>query len=654
MLFLPNKFYYQGDKTMKKNYKKIISAMLLIAVIVTCGFIFGTYSTASSFVPPPAGFQLQDFENPTFPPAGWMVTNTSGYNWVRTMSCSGYGQGTSSAKADFFDYASGNFDLISAPIPVSSAGDSLAFDHAYATYSSENDQLIIYTSTNDGSAWVMLITLNGGVSGPLVTAPPSGNVFIPTSTQWATKRYALPAGTNKIKFTGVTAYGNNLYLDNIRIGAGYTIDVGANSVSEPKGAITPSTKTPKVSVRNYGSTVQSFQVTLTINPGAYSNTQSVSNLGAGQTQLVTFSNFTFPSNGSYTLKAYTSLATDLNRANDTISSSVIVTPAPRNVVLEYCTGTWCQWCPCGKQWAHELEIRYPNSIVLAYHGGSDPWINFNGNAIIGQLGMTGYPSGVMDRRGIIGWGSFFTDGEYRYATSPAATVNLVVTNQTYNTTSRELSVTLNATALATLTGQYKISYVITEDNLVYNQSGNGTCPGGPNYVHYWVVRNMVNGSTGENVNSGGTWTNGQTFTKSFTTTLNSAWVASNCKFQIFVYKDNNPLNMGEIQQGIKYEVPIVGVSNQNNGVPLQYELSQNYPNPFNPVTNVKFAVPKDGNVSFKIYDAVGRVIDVYLDGYVKAGFYNAEIDGSNLSSGIYFYTLSAKEFTETKKMVLVK
>lgn len=642
---------------MKNIYKKLLSAMLVIAAIIICGFLSGTVNTTSSFIPPPAGFQLQDFENPLFPPAGWTLTNSSGYNWVRTVSCSGYGQGAACIKADFFDYQSGNFDLISAPFPPSSAGDTLAFDHAYATYQSENDHLIIYTSTNNGSTWNTLITLNGGVSGQLVTAPPCGNVFIPTSSQWATKRYGLPASTNKIKFTGVTAYGNNLYLDNIRIGAGYTIDVGANSITEPKLAVTPSSATPKVSVRNFGSTTQSFQVTLTINPGGYSNTQSVSSLAAGQSQVIIFNNYTFTANGIYTLKAYTMLASDLNHSNDTITSSVVVTPAPRNVLLEYCTGTWCQWCPCGKQWAHELEVHYPNSIVLAYHGpanGSDPFSFFNGNAILGQLGLSAYPQGIMDRRGIIGWGSFFTDGEYRYSTSPAAPVNIVVTNQTYNTASRELSVTLNATALVTLTGQYKINYVITEDNLVYQQSGNGTCPGGSNYVHYWVVRNMVNGSTGENVNSGGTWTSGQSFTKLFTTTLNSAWVPANCKFQVFVYKDNSPLNTGEIQQAVKYAVPLVGINNQNTGFPLKYEISQNYPNPFNPVTNVKFAIPKEGYVSLKVYDAIGRVIAVYMDGDIEAGFYNAEIDGSNWSSGVYYYTLYTKEFTETKKMVLVK
>jgi hypothetical protein len=89
-------------------------------------------------------------------------------------------------------------------------------------------------------------------------------------------------------------------------------------------------------------------------------------------------------------------------------------------------------------------------------------------------------------------------------------------------------------------------------------------------------------------------------------------------------------------------------------VPAVYELEQNYPNPFNPTTNIKFAIPKDGSVSLKIYDAVGRLVGTYLDGFIKAGYYNAEVEASNFASGVYFYTLYAKDFVQTKKMILVK
>jgi hypothetical protein len=636
--------------------KNFIFTLLFSFIVSTLFFLgFVTENNSQNMPLPGVGYINQGFENPVFPPAGWTLQNTSGYNWVRTAVCSGYGVGIASAKIDFMDIASGNLDLITSTLVTSVAGDSLIFDHAYATFATEVDQLVIYTSSNNGSAWNLLVTLAGGASGPLVTAPPSQNVFVPTSSQWATKRYSLPVGTNKIKFNCISAYGNNLYMDNIRIGSPNSIDVGANSITVPKIAITMGTVTPKAYVKNFGSTTQSFNVTYTINPGGYTNTQAVSNLAAGQSQLITFSNYSFTTNGTYTLKAFTSLASDQNNTNDTVYSSIIVTPSPRNVVLEYCTGTWCQWCPCGKEQALMLQTNYPNSIILAYHGsGSDPWINFNGNGIIGSLGLSSYPSGLMDRHGIISWGSFFTDGENRYMSSPAAPVNIVITNQTYNSSTRLLTVNLSATALETLTGNYYVNYVITEDNMVYNQTGNGSCVGGSNYVHYWVVRNMVNSATGETVNTGGTWTSGQTITKSFNTTLDASWIPANCKLQVFVYKSLSPLNTAEIQQGIKTSILVTGMNNENNILPLKYELSQNFPNPFNPVTNIKFGLPKSGNASLKIYDITGKLVQVCLDGYVNAGYYNAEIDGTTLSSGVYFYKLISGNFSDVKRMILVK
>ncbi len=598
----------------------------------------------------------QDFENTSFPPAGWTLANTSSYDWIRTTYASGYGIGVSCAVVDFYDYSSGNFELITSTFPAATSGDSLSFDHAYATGSAENDRLEIYTSTDGGTSWNLLISLTGGVSGPLRTAPPTYDLFVPTSSQWATKAYALPGGTNKIRFTAVTAYGNNLYFDNIKIGSRFANDVGANSISQPKWGITPQSIAPMITVKNFGNTAQSFQVTMQINPGAYSNTQTVSNLQPGQSQAVTFQSHNFSSVGNYTLKTFTSLSGDQNSSNDTISNTLVVTTAPRNVVLEFCTGTWCQWCPCGDDEAHNLSVAYPNSVILAYHGASsDPWKNFNGNGIISGLGFAGYPSGLNDRRlgNNNGWGSFYTDAEYRYSKNPAAPVEIASTSVNYNASTRQLSVNLNAKALTMLDGQYKVNYVITEDNLVYPQTGNSYCTGSSTWVHNWVVRNIVNTMTGDNVNSG-TWNAGQVYPLTFTTTLDSGWVAGNCKFHVMIFKAGSTLNTSEVQQGFSAPVLPTGISQSNSELPEKFMLSQNYPNPFNPFTNIKFSLPKDGSASLMIYDATGKLVGKYLDGFVKAGTYNAQIDASGLSSGIYFYTLSAGNVTATKKMILVK
>ena len=159
----------------------------------------------------------EDFELTTFPPTGWTETGTTSI-WDRSTLASGYGTGLASARAYFYGVSTGTGILTSIAFSPTAATDSLKFDHAYATYISEDDQLEIFTSTDAGSTWTSLVLLHGGVSGELVTAPPQTSSFVPSASQWATKTFALPVGTNMIRFDGITAYGNNLFIDNIQVG----------------------------------------------------------------------------------------------------------------------------------------------------------------------------------------------------------------------------------------------------------------------------------------------------------------------------------------------------------------------------------------------------------------------------------------------------
>ena len=89
-------------------------------------------------------------------------------------------------------------------------------------------------------------------------------------------------------------------------------------------------------------------------------------------------------------------------------------------------------------------------------------------------------------------------------------------------------------------------------------------------------------------------------------------------------------------------------------IPKTYSLSQNYPNPFNPVTNIKFENPKGGMVTLKVYDMLGREAKTLVNEIKQTGSYTVIFDASTLSSGIYFYKLTAGDFVQVKKMVLLK
>ncbi len=92
--------------------------------------------------------------------------------------------------------------------------------------------------------------------------------------------------------------------------------------------------------------------------------------------------------------------------------------------------------------------------------------------------------------------------------------------------------------------------------------------------------------------------------------------------------------------------------------PLSFELQQNFPNPFNPLTEIGFSLPSNSNVNIKIYDTSGKEILTLVNGFYERGKYSVSLDGNNLSSGIYFYKMTATNgagsFTDTRKLELIK
>ncbi len=89
-------------------------------------------------------------------------------------------------------------------------------------------------------------------------------------------------------------------------------------------------------------------------------------------------------------------------------------------------------------------------------------------------------------------------------------------------------------------------------------------------------------------------------------------------------------------------------------LPSGYVLEQNYPNPFNPTTNISFTLPILSNVRLEFYDIMGREVDLVEFGSMPSGSHSYQFDGSNLSSGVYFYRLVTDKFIDSKKMLLIK
>ena len=99
---------------------------------------------------------------------------------------------------------------------------------------------------------------------------------------------------------------------------------------------------------------------------------------------------------------------------------------------------------------------------------------------------------------------------------------------------------------------------------------------------------------------------------------------------------------------------LTSVDNNNNSIPTDYSLEQNYPNPFNPATIIKYSIPKAGSVMIKVYDDLGKEVATLLNEYKSAGSYEVKFAAKKFSSGVYFYRLTAGDFVQTKRMIILK
>jgi photosystem II stability/assembly factor-like uncharacterized protein len=222
------------------------------------------------------------------------------------------------------------------------------------------------------------------------------------------------------------------------------------------------------------------------------------------------------------------------------------------------------------------------------------------------------------------------------------------------------------TGLNTTAGYNGLSVIDANTVFVSNTSAQvfGTTDGGANWTNLnfpltgigtlfctdWLNANtgMVGGVFGT---IGKTTNRGQSWQISYTggyTTMGIDMIHTDTAFAV----------CGNIAGGqiFKYTQGLTGTINWNNEVPSEYSLEQNYPNPFNPVTKIKFSIPQAGIVSLKIFDVTGREVKTLINGLnIASGVITYDFDGSELASGIYFYSLFVdNNRIDTKKMVLVK
>ena len=144
-------------------------------------------------------------------------------------------------------------------------------------------------------------------------------------------------------------------------------------------------------------------------------------------------------------------------------------------------------------------------------------------------------------------------------------------------------------------------------------------------------------------NNGGAWVTQYTAPAgNYTHVIKSRSTGAN----YWAVKDNGRISSGNFG--------FTGIHPVSNEVSSDFSLKQNYPNPFNPSTNIKFNIPKESFVNIRVFDVLGRLVKDLVNENLKQGLYEINFGASDLNSGTYFYTLTAGNFNESKKMLLVK
>lgn len=154
---------------------------------------------------------------------------------------------------------------------------------------------------------------------------------------------------------------------------------------------------------------------------------------------------------------------------------------------------------------------------------------------------------------------------------------------------------------------------------------------------FWAIRGT---NVYKSTDDGATWT--------------TDYTATGALSDLAIARSGNRLWAVGATGGIYMSEGLLSVDPISSNLPERYSLSQNYPNPFNPTSKIRFDISKADFVTLKVYNTLGQEVTKLVNENLQPGTYEVTFDGAGLNSGIYFYTIKAGDFVETKKMMLVK
>lgn len=430
------------------------------------------------------------------------------------------------------------------------------------------------------------------------------------------------------------------------------------------GIIAGKDENPSVTVANTGTDpITSFDVEVQAFGSTITENITGVNLTSGQSMVVDFtSSITTGSIEESTSATISNInggtdgdATD----NDACAIVTPIIPAPGKVVVgEEATGTWCPWCTRGTVFMDRYEQDFGDYWAgIAVHN-NDPMVVTDYDAAIGPL-IGGYPSSLVDRGADVDPSAMSTDFYTRLQTAPVASIN---NSSTWNSATRELSVTVEADFASAANSNYRLACVLTEDGVTgttsdYDQAnayagGSNGVMGGyellPNpvpasqMVYDHVARDIAPDFDGDPASFPATVNAGEQHSVTFNFTIPQEWNVSQMHI-IGLLIDPN----GQIDNAGKSVID--GLSNLDEVANNQ--TFRMYPNPSSTVTVIEADLSQNADISLTLTDMAGKIVDARDYGMVTPGT-KLPIATSSLESGVYVVQLMVNGKLLTKQLVV--
>lgn len=519
-----------------------------------------------------------------------------------------------------------------------------------------------YGMQRTGSAATIYATLRLHESGAfdVIFDLSQGGSSLVTNGTVGAENLAGTAGHNvqsapNTQFPDITADNQDDHVFHYQYGNQYQRDLSVLDINM-KPTVAAGNYMLQGTIKNLGSmSITTFRLNYQLNndPVQSTNLNTLTlTANGGEYAFFTTSTVNLPTAGQfYDLKVWCdnlSGQPDQNNENDTLDMNIVTVlgnNAPKKVLIEKFTATWCGACPVGLEYMDTCYANFPNQVIGIANHASDAF-SFT-NQMFDFYGVSGIPDGMVDRIG-----SNFGADPLTYPTSwPARVANRlnepvpveVDIFSVYNPSNGQVTGQAVARFVDYAAGDLRLVLFVTEDGLSGNQAGLGPV------VYDHILRAMPLGEWGTPGTIPSLATPGNDYVENFSFTIPSSWNTANMKLVGAVVRYDISKR--------KHEVINADDAPLDNGVSAEAPVAESRslgvsPNPVNGLASVQVEFAKNATARFTLHDAFGREVSVLKDGRFTSGKHAVWFDVSAVPAGVYFLKVSSDQGNFTEKVIV--